>query len=204
MIPKIIHNAWFGRAEKSDLFKRCIESWHRIHPDWDYVETTEDNIGLLHTPYLRSVLERGEFVKAAEIARLAALSRMGGVYLDADVELLKPLDPLLAETFFAAWEDASCINGAVMGSVAHGELISLLTGNFPINSFGDEPANHYGPIYITDQLRPRLLNGETITVFPPEYFYPFLWNQTAKQAVITTNTYAIHHWAKSWLPKHMR
>ena len=38
MIPKIIHNAWFGRAEKSDLFKRCIESWHRIHPDWDYVE----------------------------------------------------------------------------------------------------------------------------------------------------------------------
>ena len=135
---------------------------------------------------------------------MAALYSMGGVYLDADVELLKPLDPLLTETFFAAWEDASCINGAVMGSVAHGQLISLLTGNFPINSFGDEPANHYGPVYITDQLRPRLLNGENITLFPPEYFYPFLWNQNAEQAVITTNTYAIHHWAKSWLPEYLR
>jgi hypothetical protein len=38
-----------------------------------------------------------------------------------------------------------------------------------------------------------------VTLFSPERFYPYLWDQTPDEAEITDATYAMHHWAKSWL-----
>lgn len=202
MIPKIIHNAWFGRGEKSDLFKRCMDTWRKVHPDWQFVETNEDNLGTFGPcKYIRSVLERGEFVKATELARLAALWRQGGVYLDADVELVKPLDPLLEHTFFIGREDAEWLNGAVIGAEPGSEAVKWLISNFPVDSDGRAPANHYGPIYLTRTLAMLPPEDLDVTILSPEHFYPYLWNQKPEEMKVTDNTYAIHHWAKSWVEK---
>ena len=42
MIPKIIHYCWFGRGEKPDLALRCIESWRKYCPDYEFIEWNED------------------------------------------------------------------------------------------------------------------------------------------------------------------
>ena len=39
------------------------------------------------------------------------------MYVDQDVEPLRPLDPLLYVPMFAAWEDANSVPNAVWGSV---------------------------------------------------------------------------------------
>ena len=36
MIPKIIHYCWFGRGPMPELAIRCIESWHKYMPDYEY------------------------------------------------------------------------------------------------------------------------------------------------------------------------
>ena len=36
MIPKIIHYCWFGRGEMPELVQKCIASWHKHMPDWEY------------------------------------------------------------------------------------------------------------------------------------------------------------------------
>ncbi len=33
MIPKVIHYCWFGNGEKSDLAKKCIQTWKTVLPD---------------------------------------------------------------------------------------------------------------------------------------------------------------------------
>ena len=39
-----------------------------------------------------------------------------------------------------------------------------------------------------------------MTLFGPERFYPYLWDQSPAAATLGPETYAIHHWAKSWIP----
>ena len=36
MIPKIIHYCWIGGAELPELEQRCLASWHKYMPGWEY------------------------------------------------------------------------------------------------------------------------------------------------------------------------
>lgn len=213
MIPKIIHSAWFGGGEKSALFKRCMAGWRAMLPDWEFREINEENLGEAgESPYIQSVLARREFVKATELARLVALERDGGIYLDCDVEVLQPLTPLLDNHFFIGRQPdlglgphphKENINGAVIGSVPGGRVIQYLLSRFPTFGPGELPVNHYGPRFLSacTQVLPAYLGSqwrEDFTVYPPEYFYPYGFTQDLTDAVITPNTFAIHHWAKSW------
>ena len=47
MIPKIIHYCWFGKNEKPDLVKHCIQSWQRFCPDYQIIEWNEDNFDVM-------------------------------------------------------------------------------------------------------------------------------------------------------------
>ena len=37
MIPKIIHYCWLSGAPYPNKIKKCIESWHRVLPDYEFV-----------------------------------------------------------------------------------------------------------------------------------------------------------------------
>ena len=205
MIPRILHSAWFGGGEKTDLFKRCIDSQRAVHPDWTFIETNEDNFGLwMQTPYVRAVLQRGDWVKATELARLVALQDVGGVYCDCDVEVLRPFDTLIADDarhrgFFLGRESAKYLNGAVMGAEPGHPVVTQLVRRFPAATDGRLGAHAYGPAFLTREIR-RL--KAAAHVLPPDFFFPYDFTQTPDQMVLTPNTYAAHHWAMSWVGKY--
>lgn len=199
MIPKNVLSCWFGRGQKSDLFKRCRESKERVLSGWRFIDVNEDTCpALMEVPYMKAVHARGEFVKCTELGRLWALAAYGGVYLDEDVEVVRPFDPLLERSFFIGREDTAWVNGAVIGSRLMGDIALSLFEAFPAETDGRELANVYGPKFLTSWLRQI---GFT-DILPPEFFYPYAFGQTRDQAVITPNTYAMHHWAASWVGKY--
>ena len=53
MIPKIIHYCWFGRKQKPELVKLCIQSWIKICPDYKVIEWNEDNFDLSINEYIQ-------------------------------------------------------------------------------------------------------------------------------------------------------
>lgn len=146
MIPKIIHFCWFGRGEMPELVLRCIASWHKYMPNWEYRLWTEDSLKPILNPSLRgrtsnttdNVLIGSEendwldyipvYVKEAYAAkkyafvsdyvRLWALEREGGLYMDVDFEVYKSFDELM-ETYdaFAGYE-GSKRNPVMMGVIA--------------------------------------------------------------------------------------
>ena len=60
MIPKIIHYCWFGQGEMPELVQKCIASWYRFMPDWEYRLWTEDSLKpILNMPTPNSSLEGG-------------------------------------------------------------------------------------------------------------------------------------------------
>ena len=42
MIPKIIHQIWFGNQDNRP--KEIMEKWKTMNPDWEYFLWTEDDI----------------------------------------------------------------------------------------------------------------------------------------------------------------
>lgn len=53
MIPKIVHYCWFGHGEMPGLAKKCIDSWKKYLPEYEFKLWNEDNFDLDLYPYAR-------------------------------------------------------------------------------------------------------------------------------------------------------
>ena len=104
MIPKIIHYCWFGGNPKPESVKRYIESWHRYCPDYKICEWNESNFDIHENDYCREAYEAKKWAFVADMARLVVLEKYGGIYMDTDVEVVRPFDNLLTYGAFMCFE----------------------------------------------------------------------------------------------------
>ena len=210
MIPRTIHYCWFGRGEMPQLAKGCIASWHKYMPNWDYKLWNEDNFDVDSIPYVKEAYEAQRYAFVTDYVRLFALKTEGGVYMDTDVEILKPLDDLLHLNAFTGYEGSkhkSPVTG-LMASEADGEWVSeqlaVYDGLHFFSKDGtmDTTTNTQR---ITAIMKAngfvcdgRLGQYKDLTVFPSEYFCP---HQTTGEYLLTDNTYCNHHFMGSWNDK---
>lgn len=209
MIPKKIHYCWLGQNPQSDLIKRCIDSWHRVLPDYQIKLWDETNLPL-DNRYARAAYAARAWSRLSNHARLYALYREGGIYLDADVEVRKDLSPLLRHECFVGFqqpeEQEDWVNNAILGArEGHPFLAQCIqlthswfasTGQFPRS-----------PTVVTRLLKEmglrdyKLQEIEGVTIYPIEYFYPYPWHGNFSPECITENTYCVHYWEGSWWRK---
>ena len=114
-IPKILHYCWFGGKPKPPLAEKCIRSWKKFCPDFEIQEWNESNFDLEQVPaYVRQAYEAGRWAFVSDYVRLRALTEVGGVYLDTDVEIVRPLDPFLKHEAFAGFEHLERVQTGVL------------------------------------------------------------------------------------------
>ena len=89
-IPKIIHYCWFGGGPISPESRKCIESWKKYCPDYKIIEWNEQNFEISQNRYAQQAYEAKKYAFVSDYVRLAVLYRYGGIYLDTDVELVRP------------------------------------------------------------------------------------------------------------------
>ena len=99
-IPKIIHQTWRTKDIPFDVYKKeWIDSWKRLHPDWEYrLWTDEENRDLIKKEYpwfLETYDGYPEGIYRADAARYFILYHCGGLYADLDFQALKNVEPLL-------------------------------------------------------------------------------------------------------------
>ena len=117
MIPKTIHYCWFGRNPKPKLAEKCIKSWKKYCPGYEIIEWNEDNFDIASAPlYVRQAYEAKKWAFVTDYVRLWALVNYGGIYMDTDVEVIKPLDRFLSHQAFSGFEDDSHIPTGIMAS----------------------------------------------------------------------------------------
>ena len=88
MIPKIVHYCWFGKGEKSDIIKKCMETWKRNCHGYEFMEWNETNFDVNMCEFTRGAYENKKWAFVSDVARLVALKKYGGFYIDTDVEIL--------------------------------------------------------------------------------------------------------------------
>lgn len=126
MIPKKIHYIWFGKGEKNERVKTCIESWKKNLPDYEIIEWNEDNFAINYNGFTRKAYENKKWAFVSDVARLWILYNEGGIYMDTDVEVYKPLDEFLDNEGFTGFEDINYPVTATMGSIKGNPVIKMM------------------------------------------------------------------------------
>lgn len=126
MIPKKIHYIWLGRNEKNERIKHCIESWKKYLPDYEIIEWNEDNFPMEYNDFFKQAYANKKWAFASDVARLYVLYKEGGIYMDTDVEIYKPLDEFLGNEGFIGFEDKHYLSTATIGSVPNNPIIKTI------------------------------------------------------------------------------
>lgn len=216
MIPKIIHYCWFGHNPLPPLAIKCIESWKKFLPDYEIKEWNEDNFDVNIIPYTKEAYEAKKYAFVSDYARFWILYKYGGLYFDTDVEIIKPLDDIVAKGPFMGCENEADIEeGATALAVAPGlglgvnpglDLYKEILNLYASLRFVDEKGNlNLKTVvnYTTELLcKHGLQNFSTtqyiagIYIYPVDYFCPISVKDGKLR--ITSNTRTIHHYAQSW------
>lgn len=209
MIPKIIHYCWFGGNALPKLAQKCIASWKKYCPDYELKLWNESNFDLNSNAYVKEAYKAKKFAFVTDYVRLWALYNYGGIYMDTDVEVIRPLDRFLVHPAFSGFETPNSVQTGIMASEKEGMWAARELEYYKDKHFLREDGSYdttTNVIIITNNLVNdgfKLNNTYQdhkgiITMYPQDFFCPKDW-QSKKLVAFTENTHVIHHFSGSWV-----
>lgn len=209
MISKKIHYCWFGRQPLPDDVQAMIATWRRYCPDYKIIEWNESNFDINANDYVREAYEAQKWAFVTDYVRLKVLYEQGGFYMDTDVEVVKPLDPLLVFDAVFGYETKTSIQTCTIGANCGNKWIETLLKNYDNRHFlkpdglYDLTTNVMTITRLTTDRYRLILDGttkkfgENMLLLPFDYLCAKSY-QTGK-VMLTKHTYTIHHFKGSWL-----
>ena len=155
-------------------------------PDWEIKEWNENNFPIDYNNFSKQSYEARKFAFTSDVARLYALYTYGGVYMDTDVEVYKPLDEFLNEEGFTGFEDINYPVCATMGAEKGNPIIKMMLDYYDCVDFvqyedwRDYIRNQetstciYSNILALlgiDRMRNETQRIKHFTVYPQSYFF---------------------------------
>jgi len=216
-IPKVIHTFWFSDQDRDEdiilpeRYGKCLESWKKYAPDFEIRIWNQHTYHADNCLYYNQAIEKKYWAFASDYARADVLRRFGGVYMDLDVEMLRPIDDLLHNDAYMSFESLSRIEcGSGMGAKAGNKILDEICRDYESRPFIKEDGSldmSTCPVRYTKILEKHGLikNGgfqmiEDITVYPFEY----LTGKSFDTGIIysSESSYTLHKHNGSWVPSH--
>lgn len=207
MIPKIIHYCWFGEAYKNQSVLTYIDSWKKFNPNFEIIEWNENNFDISINDYVKEAYRNKKWAFVSDYARLYALYNYGGIYLDTDVEVIKPFDSLLNTKTFMGAESQFSICTATIGAEKGSELIKEIMQSYEgkhffTNNKMDTMPNSQRIFHIlSDHYKYKhsvkdIQDLDVCIIYPQDFFSPI--NCYTFYEEITERTICIHRYAGTW------
>lgn len=201
-IPKNIFFTWYGNKSVPMDY---IMDWGDICDEYSIDNYCETDIP---SKFFQEALASGNWVAASNYARCYALHKYGGIYLDVDIQIVRPFDYLLNNLGFIGYERPGLTNNAVMGMQAGSRLMERMMqymdegmrGNCPKRMYMLSGPNLTNMVLMEMGLIPKFQWDGKVQyvlgnmVLEPEYFYPYYYDKEYTPECITDNTHTIHHW----------
>lgn len=212
MIPKTIHYCWFGKNPLPEQYKKYMETWKRYCSDYEIKEWNEDNFDINSSAYCREAYKAKKWAFVSDYARLKVIYECGGIYLDTDVEMVKPITPLVSTGIgFLGFQNAEEANtGLGFAAAPHNACVKKMLDIYELRNFeiGNETYDMTPcPVANTVALMgcglktgksnaTAIQHLEGLTVYPICYFNPI--NPDTMKMKRNEDTYLIHHYSASW------
>lgn len=205
-IPRLIHWWWDGPPVPPEYveFRR---RWVELHPGWRMRVWDEASfLAEFDTaPGAQLYQQRGRYSPRAHewgwktnIARLVILRRLGGLWADADLEPLRPVDPLMdaldpVDGAALAFEDDRHVNNAFLAAAPGCPFITDAVDSLPqqLKANRGKPSTvATGPHYMTA----LVARHPEVTVLARELIYPMHWSELHRRCEDFAAAYTLHHW----------
>ena len=178
-----------------------MHSWKDKLPDYEFVLWDMDRFDIHSVPWVEQACAAKKWAFAADYIRLYALYNYGGIYLDSDVEVLKPFDNLLNRPYFFGCEhtpdrieNQNSIEAATMGAEKDLPFLKKVMDFYEQHDFVKDDG--YMDTTTLPTILARKMKDEKLDILPMDYFSPK--NTRTLELQITKNTYSIHHFNGSW------
>ncbi len=212
MIPQKIHYCWFGRNPLPADALKCIASWRKYLPGYEIIEWNEDNFDVNAIEYTAQAYEAKKYAFVSDYARFKILYEHGGLYFDTDVEVIRPMDDIIAAGAFMGIEKSLATTagqgwigvnaGLGLGAEPGLPIYRKILDFYNRRSFLRETSTvvtNVTQLLILEGLRNenemQLVAG--IRIYPAEYFCPM--DSTTGITQTTAATVSIHHYSCSWI-----
>jgi len=220
-IPKFIHQIWLGNNKMPDLMLEWRKKWADLHPGWVCLLWHEQ---IRSSPVLHCI-DIGHFItlgperqlmlkRAANLSQRTNIWRynlmywMGGLYVDTDVEPVKPIDGLVEnlEAFTSArTNNPNIYECALIGTTPKHPWLGDLLDN--LHTKDPSVSRSLGVDYFT----PLTKSHPEVSLLPEKAFlsdYPSQWIVKGappyvenNRPQLTDDIYAIHHWSSRWFSR---
>lgn len=214
MIPKIIHLCWMSGSSFPNDIQRYIESWKKVLPEYEIWLWDTKRFNISKSIWVKEAFEKKKYAFCADYIRMFALYNYGGIYLDADVEVIKSFNDLLTLPYFIGYESKQYFEAAVIGSEKGnpfiGDILEYYKDRHFIKKSGEydlqilpeimiKIANKRWKLVLINDIAEFKNDQALINVFPYKWFSPI--DSTGKRYILRTSqeTYCIHHFASTWV-----
>jgi mannosyltransferase OCH1-like enzyme len=209
-IPKIIHYCWLSDNPIPVDYQKYVNLWKIKLPDYQFILWDTKRFDINKTTWTKQALDTGMYAFAADYIRLFAVYNHGGIYLDMDMEVLKPFTDLLNADLMIAYENhiSNNLEAGCFGAVKGHEFIKKCMEYYENNNFFDasetekikgmdaaKRCDYINPIILPEIMKEAMeyFKDRGYRIHSREYF-------TAKNIVTgeiekTKNTYTVHHFA---------
>lgn len=198
----LVHVIWLGGRRFSDTILKCMDSWKKYIGNRTLCLWTEKSLPMDHK-WVKECYDLKKYAFATDYLRLWCIYFYGGVYIDVDVELLKPLD--VDKNFFALESYTNSVAlGLSFGAEPKNAIIAGLSSIYDnISPDIEDCYKQVQPNLVTDVFvnngwvyRDEKHEFKGFTIYPTDVFCPK--NMQTNELNVTENTKAIHHYLGSW------
>lgn len=216
MIPKIIHYCWLSQEPIPQDIQEYMKSWKKVLPDYEFMLWDFKRFDIESSIWVQESFRKKKYAFAADYIRLFAVYHYGGFYLDSDIEVLKSFNDLLHLKTAICWQcqnegfEAACF-GAEKGAPWLKECLNYYENRHfimpngridlkPLPEIIENALLNCGYEFYDIKHPSQTIDATTkklIAVLPNEYFSPMSYK--TRKLSVTPNTYAIHHFAASWV-----
>jgi glycosyltransferase involved in cell wall biosynthesis len=190
VIPRRIFSIWLSKdGTMPPLVERCLRS-QRL-PGYEHHLITLGNC--YRDDYVERAIAKGQWARAADYLRLHYINQDGGIYLDADMEVLKPFpDDMLVHQLFVGREENGYLGNSVIGARKGHSVLERCLERMVSEHGEDELVFEAGMQIWTEEA----YRTEHRNIYPSSVFFPY--NHQTGETNITPDTILFHHFMKTW------
>lgn len=215
MVPKIIHYCWLSGDPVPEKLQRYMESWKKYLPDYEFMLWDKSRFDIHSVKWVEQAYEAKKYAFASDYIRLYAVYHYGGIYLDMDMEVLKPFD-LTQFTKGLNWglDEGGDIEAAFLAGSGNNSVLREMMDAYEQMNFIDEGGNMnltVANVYVQNYLKKygynkkseiQILDACDVKLFPADYFN--CRSLVTGKLILSENSSCIHWHSVLWASPFVR